>query len=236
MVNETAFRLKHACEPRFKARRGSMALMTPSLILRPVLACLAVATLSACGMVDSDPNRFESMAEAVAAVPIEGEAAPVEASTRRTAAENGLRPALQVQVMDPHALWDARDGGLRGMIDEAGPKMAEAAAPIVAEAMIRRTTAAVSAALPGRTEPAPAVGATIQLGAFSSETAARAAWSRLNAGPAARALNGLTPRYESVQVNGRALTRLKVGPVAPHSAAVICRAAEVSDPWCRHRA
>lgn len=207
--------------------------MTSGIVIRPVLVSALALAVTACGGVEADPHRFENLAERVAAIQVSNQPA-------RSAAETGLRPAartdLRVQVMDPHDLWDARDGGLRGMIDEAGPKMAEAAAPIVAEAMIRRTTAAVSAALPGRTEPAPAVGATIQLGAFSSESAARAAWSQLTAGPAARALNGLTPRYESVQVNGRALTRLKVGPVAPHSAAVICRAAEVSDPWCRHRA
>lgn len=206
--------------------------MTSGIVIRPVLVSALALAVTACGGVEADPHRFENLAERVAAIQVSNQPA-------RSAAETGLRPAtrtdLRVQVMDPHDLWDARDGGLRGMIDEAGPKMAEAAAPIVAEAMIRQTTAAVSAALPRRA-PEPAVGATIQLGAFSSESAARAAWSRLNAGPAARALNGLTPRYESVQVNGRALTRLKVGPVAPHSAAVICRAAEVSDPWCRHRA
>ena len=93
--------------------------MTPSLILRPVLACLAAAALSACGMIDSDPHRFESMAEAVAAIPLddEGGAAPAEA---------GLRPALKVEVMDPHALWDARDGGLRGLAEQQGQRIAAA--------------------------------------------------------------------------------------------------------------
>ena len=134
MVNETAFRLKHACEPRFKARRGSMALMTPSLILRPVLACLAVATLSACGMVDSDPNRFESMAEAVAAIPLDDQetAAAGETSAADTVADAGAPPALQVQVMDPHALWDARDGGLRAMAGDQAPRLVAAAAPAAA--------------------------------------------------------------------------------------------------------
>ena len=101
--------------------------MTPSLLIRPVLACLAAATLSACGMVDADPHRFENMAEAVAAIPLDEprEAAPVDAVAARTAAEAGLRPALKVEVMDPHALWDARDGGdptralLRRQIAEA---------------------------------------------------------------------------------------------------------------------
>ena len=31
----------------------------------------------------------------------------------------GLRPALQVQVMDPHDLWDARDGAVEGAVRQA---------------------------------------------------------------------------------------------------------------------
>lgn len=234
MVNETAFRLKHACEPRFKARRGSMPLMTPSLIIRPVLACLAAGALSACGMVDSDPHRFESMAEAVAAVPIEGEAT-VEASTRRTAAENGLRPALQVQVMDPHALWDARDGGLRAMAGDQAPRLVAAAAPAAAEAMVQNVSARLDSAVAKtglrpaqspRPKTAAAPNALVQIGAYSSEAAARAAWTRLD-------LKDLTPVYEAVEVDGRRLTRLKVRAPASGAAAV-CAAAGIDDPWC-HR-
>lgn len=236
MVNETAFRLKHACEPRFKARRGSMPLMTPSLIIRPVLACLAAAALSACGMVDSDPHRFESMAEAVAAVPLEGgtRAAPAQAST--TAAENGLRPALKVEVMDPHALWDARDGGLRKLAQEQAPRLVAAAAPAVTEVVLQDVSARIDSAK-ARLRPAqrpPAANALVQIGAYSSETAARAAWAGLKDGAAAWALDGLTPVYEGVEVNGRRLTRLKVRAPAAGAAAV-CAAAGIDDPWC-HRA
>ena len=237
MVNETAFRLKHACEPRFKARRGSMALMTPSLILRPVLACLAATTLSACGMVDSDPNRFESMAEAVAAIPLgEETAAAGETPAADTVADAGASPALQVQVMDPHALWDARDGGLRAMAGDQAPRLVAAAAPAAAEAVVQTVSArlddavaksALRPAQPPRPKVTAGPNALVQIGAYSSEAAARAAWTRLD-------LKDLTPVYEAVEVDGRRLTRLKVRAPASGAAAV-CAAAGIDDPWC-HRA
>jgi hypothetical protein len=239
MVNETAFRLKHACKPRFKAGRANMALMTPSLIIRPVLACLAAATVSACGVVDSDPHRFESMAEAVAAVPLEGgaRAAPAPVPASATAAENGLRPALKVEVMDPHALWDARDGGLRGLAGEQAPRLVAAAAPAVTEAVLQTVSTRIEGAK-ARLRPAQppaAANALVQIGAYSSEAAARAAWAGLKDGSAAWALDGLTPVYEDVEVDGRRLTRLKVRAPAAGAAAV-CAAAGIDDPWCHRTA
>ena len=238
MVNGLTLRLKRACEPRFKARRANVPLMTPSLIIRPVLACLAAGALSACGMVEADPHRFENMAEAVAAIPLDGQAerGEVRKAAARTAAEAGLRPALQVQVMDPHALWDARDGGLRGLAEEQGQRLAAAAAPAVADAVVgnvsnRIDSAAAQAGLrparaPAAVAPRPA-GKLVQIGAYSSEASARAAWARLD-------LDGLTPVFEAVEVGGRRLVRRKVKAPATGAAAV-CAAAGVDDPWC-HRA
>ncbi|HZV84233.1 MAG TPA: SPOR domain-containing protein, partial [Brevundimonas sp.] len=62
--------------------------------------------------------------------------------------------------------------------------------------------------------------------------AARAAWVRLQSGQAAWALDGLSPVYETVEVGGRTLTRLKVRAPAAGAAAV-CAAAGIDDPWCR---
>ena len=219
--------------------------MTPSLLIRPVLACAAAAALSGCGMVDADPHRFESMAEAVAAIPLDGQAkaSPARTQVVRTAAEAGLRPALRVQVMDPHALWDARDGGLRGMAEEQGQRFAAAAAPVMAEAMVRNVSARIDSAVgqtglrPAKAAPAMTAaraGGLVQIGAYSSKAAAEAAWSRLASGGAAWAVDGLTPVFESVEVGGRQLTRLKVRAPAAGAAAV-CAAAGIDDPWC-HRA
>jgi len=153
--------------------------------------------------VEGEPNRFENMARHVAAIPLDGGPASGAAEGRTTgaasAAELGLRPAistgsgttgrsatgaLKVEVMDPHDLWDARDG-LRGRIQ------VEPAAAVAASA-----ARPVRAALTARTvDAAPDMARTvIQLGAYSSAEAARAA-----------------PR---------------------DAAAAICRAVEVSDPWC----
>lgn len=211
-----------------------MPLMTPRLPIRPVLACLAAAALSACGMVEADPHRFENMARSVAAIPLdaEGDGAAARAPVRN-AAEAGLRPALRVEVMDPHALWDARDGGLRGLAEEQGGRIAAAAAPAVAQAVVRDVSARIdgAAARVGlRPAKAPAAAAAeqaalVQIGAYSSESAARAAWTRLD-------LKGLAPVFEPVEVNGRRLVRLKTS-VSPVRAAAVCAAAGVDDPWCR---
>jgi len=225
--------------------------MTPSLLIRPVLAIALTAGLGACGMVDSDPHRFENLAERVAAVPLDGEAAqPAHAATPvRTAKVDGLRPALRVEVMSPHALWDARDG----LVQQASAKVAEAAAPVVVQAVSREASNRIEAAVSrpqvqaqaqATTEPRlrPALATQpgssqrlVQLGAYSSPEAARSAWAGLKAGSAAWALEGLSPTFETVQVNGRELVRLKVR--APGAgAAALCAAAGVDDPWCRRSA
>lgn len=212
--------------------------MTPSLLIRPVVVLFTAAGLNACGMVEADPHRFENLANSVAAIDLggrDGSGAPL-----RTAADAGLRPALRVEVMDPHALWDARDG-LDGAVERAAPRLVAAAAPAVADAVVQRVSARIDEAS-SRAGLRPALTARpaatarvdrglVQLGAYSSETAARSAWSRLKSGEAAWALNGLTPVYEGVEVNGRRLTRLKVRAPAAGAAAV-CAAAGIDDPWC----
>ncbi len=234
--------------------------MTPSRMLRPVLVSLALSgvglTTASCGMVDADPHRFESMAQKVADIRLDGSEAPASptpapAPLTGTAAASGLRSGLRVEVMDPHELWDARDG-LTHAVRQESAAVVEAAAPAVAHAATqaamgavvqRVSTRATETARPARSDglrsglaAAPAATrTTIQLGAYSSEAAARSAWSTVKAGAASHALNGLSPVFERVTVNGRALTRLKVA--APTAAAVaICRAAQVSDPWCARRA
>lgn len=208
--------------------------MTPSRMLRPVLIGLVGLTTSSCGFVESDPNRFESLAQAVADIPLDGGPAPA-----RPAEQGGLRPAfvsaeqiaspgaLRVEVLDPHALWDARDAGLRGAVERAAPAMVEAAAPHVADAMVRQVSTRVEAM-----RPQAAVGETLQLGAFSSPAAARAAWGRI--ADAGDAVSGLTPAFEAVTVDGRTLTRLKVVASA-EAARAVCRAADAAELGCLRR-
>ncbi|MDQ3125076.1 MAG: SPOR domain-containing protein [Pseudomonadota bacterium] len=188
-------------------------------------------------MIDSDPHRFENLANSVATLNLDGQRA---AAPARTAAEVGLRPALRVEVMEPHALWDVRDG-LDGAVERATPRLVAAAAPAVADAMVQQVSARIDAAssraglrsaLPSARPTAPRSNrGLVQLGAYSSEAAARSAWSRLKSGEAAWALRGLSPVYEGVEVGGRRLTRLKVTAPAAGAAAV-CAAAGIDDPWC----
>ena len=210
--------------------------MTPSRMLRPVLLGLAGFATSSCSMVEGDPHRFENLAQAVADIPLDGAARPV-----RTAAESGLRPALataeavvnpgalRVEVMDPHDLWDARDAGLRGAV-AAAPAMIETAAPLVAEAVVQR----VSAEMPTRRlEPVQAVArTTLQIGAFASPAAAQRAWGRI--ADAGHGVAQLTPVFETVEVDGRSLTRLKVSAPVDATRAV-CRAADAAQLGCLRR-
>jgi len=219
--------------------------MTPSRMLRPVLLGLAGLATSSCGMVESDPHRFESMAQAVASVPLDG--APVSV---RTAAESGLRPAmvdaaaladpgaLRVEVLDPHQLWDARDAGLRGAVEQVAPAMVKAAAPVMAQAIVQQVADRMPTVRPTATRVAsprserPVAAEILQLGAFSSPAAARAAWTRIRAAGAVG--SGMTPAFESVDVDGRTLTRLRV-MASGDAVRAVCRAADAADLGCLRR-
>jgi hypothetical protein len=237
-------------------------------MLRPVLVCLVLSgvglTTASCGMVEGDPHRFETLAEKVAAVRLDGsDSAPagsVAAPSLQTAAEQYLRPAtsvpsdqpsrgLRVEVMDPHDLWDARDG-LRRTIREESNAVAEAAAPMMTRAVVQQVSDRFSGARKPAETARPVVTrevdaprtahtttrahTTIQLGAYSSEASARSAWTTVSTGKARQALAGLSPVFERVTVNGRAFTRLKVAAPAT-TATAICHAVAVSDPWCARR-
>jgi hypothetical protein len=214
--------------------------MTPGVRLRKAVIVLPLLALAGCGGMEPEQGRFESLARMVAAVEVP--ARPGETAAR-SSGDVGLRPAVRVEVMEPHELWDARDAGLRGAIETAAPALVEAAAPAVQAAAVGAVQQAVDQTL-GRAGPArePAAAAaparaaaslaTIQLGAFSSAAAAEAAWAEVARGPAASLTAGLQPMYSTVQVNDRTFTRLRVR-LSGDQAARLCRLAEVSDPWCR---
>ncbi|MEN5230940.1 SPOR domain-containing protein [Brevundimonas naejangsanensis] len=194
-------------------------------MVQPVLHRLPLAgafsavalTLASCGVNERDPHRFEALAQSVAAIPVsaEGEGEATASVTPRQRAA-----PLKVELMTPHELWDAREGLGR----------------------VRRTSAATPAAsaYPDFEAPGPAVPTErpstptarhVQLGAFSSEEGARAAWSRLSRSAGGAALSGLQPAYEAVEVGGRRLVRLKVA-ATPEQAQILCRDLAASDPWC----
>lgn len=198
--------------------------MTPAKATRPVLIALSLI-LAGCGAGEGE-GRFEALADHVAAIDV-----PLKSEGAKTAKEGGTRSngfsPVQVAVMDPHDMWDARDAqaGLRTIVATASAPVVEAAAPVVAKA--------VGEQIPAGMRPAPtppASGPLVQLGAYGSEATARQAWARLSR---TEGLSGLTPAFETVDVGGRSVTRLKVTLEADHSPAEVCRAAGVDDPWCR---
>ncbi|WP_292068971.1 SPOR domain-containing protein [Brevundimonas sp. UBA7534] len=205
--------------------------MTPAEATRPVLIA-AVASLAlmtaGCGSQDQGQGRFEALADHVAAIDV-----PLKpnGSARAPSAERGLRPAafspVKVAVMDPHDMWDARDAqtGLRVIATRAVEPVVEATSAPTLRPEADRAPSEPS----GQTPPANPI-RVIQLGAYASETAARAAWARRGGDPA---MAGLSPRFETVSVGERTLTRLKVEVAPGRSAAEVCRAAGVNDPWCR---
>jgi cell division septation protein DedD len=78
---------------------------------------------------------------------------------------------------------------------------------------------------------APAAGgATIQLGAFSSEARARAAWKSLS--ERFGYLSGLTPAIVPTAQDGKTLYRLRTSPPDPATAADICRRLKVAGEAC----
>lgn len=222
--------------------------------LRPALVgstCLVLASsLTGCGELD-EPVRFQTLAERISSIPVDG-TGPQRAYPR-TAEEAGLRPAaapLQVTVMEPHAMWDARDTMVDAAVARAVPVVAPVATRAASEEIRRRVGAAMQTGganehrylsqsdttplpplRPAEGRPAAQRSGLIQLGAFSTYSAAQAAWSRLSGGTESELFAALSPVFEPVEVNGRQLVRLKVYAPAG-KASQICSAARVEAPWC----
>ena len=216
--------------------------MTLVACVRPVLALLAIASVSACGAVE-DPHRFETLGRQVAAIPLDGHTDTTPVPVRQPSSpDDGLRPALKVDVMNVHDFWDARDG-IASASDAVVDGVADTVKPVVTRAVVQQTADSTQVVtlrpalrlqdVPIETVMRPSSG-LVQLGAYATEDAARAAWARLKSGSAAWALEGLTPVYETVEVQGRRLVRLKV-QTPPAGAPAVCAAAGIDDPWC-HRA
>lgn len=191
--------------------------------IRTLVVVPFAVVLSGCGFVEADPHRFERWAEGVAAISLSSEEAglrgPVvsgEALGLRGAVDVGPRTPMRIEVVEPEVLWDARADGHRL------PAPVQGAASAVAEAVVQQ---AVQHAPEVAEEVVRAAGRTVQLGAFSSRAAAEAAWARL---ADHTALSGVSPRYETVQRDGRTLVRLRA-VVADAAAGSVCRAAGAGD-------
>jgi hypothetical protein len=216
--------------------------MTLSRSLRPALVILSGILVASCSAVEDEAFSFEALAQEVASIPVDGPSdIPSASEALPSSQELGLRPALHmdpqrpgslvVEVLDPHALWDARDGLRRSVTftpDISSVKAERAQGLPHPRLPPQVAQGARSASAPAASRPSLE---TIQLGAFSSESAARAAWGRVSTGPAAEALAGLEPDFVTAQINGRSVVRLRIS--APSArASVICRTADINDSWC----
>lgn len=193
--------------------------------IRTLVVFPLAAAISGCGFVDADPNRFEHWAEGVAAIELSAEDAGLrgpmitaQAAGLRGPVDPADRSPMRIEVVEPEVLWDARaDGFQQGL---RGPM--RAATTAVAEAVVQQAVDRAPEIVPVVVEDVVrAASQTVQLGAFSSRETAEAAWARL-AGHSA--LSGVTPRYETVERDGRTLVRLRA-VVAENAVAAVCRAA-----------
>lgn len=193
---------------------------------RVVALSAGALALAGCGVNEADPHRFEALAQSVAAIPVSADEGGERDDTTRPAVAPGAshqRAApLKVELMTPHELWDARDG--------LGAKVRRMSAPAPAPTGYHDFEAPPPVAAAAVVPPAPTA-RPVQLGAFSSEDSARAAWRRMSQGAGGAALSGLQPAYEAVEVGGRRLVRLKVAATA-EQAQILCRDLAASDPWC----
>ena len=214
-----------------------------SLACLPI-ACLMVASasLTACSEASdtATASTYQAWADKVATIPL----TPQESSAVQHPTQVSLpldqapdrdapRPALKVELLSPHQLWDLRDGPLKVPSIEVAegttaPVPVQTAAPITPTVTVAPVTSRPSA------EPVVADGTgfrTVQLGAFSNEQAARSAWTRLTQGASASALSGLMPQFEPAEVSGRQLVRLRVS-AREDRVQQLCQTVAASDPWC----
>lgn len=187
----------------------------------PCLLALLPVLLSACDT--GSKTRYEDWAEKVSTIPLQ----PGDEYKKYAVADNHAEPApskVKVELLTPHQLWDARNGPLKLPTIETNEVSATS---VVVPRQVPQTTQTTTQ------RAAVATAQTlIQLGAFSSQASAQAAWDRLAQGPGRTHLSGLSPLFESVSVNGSQLVRLRVS-ASPDQALSLCQSLAPSDPWCR---
>lgn len=222
---------KAALTPFSNPLEQGAGMKMPALLFVLPLTALA-AGLSGCGVSETDTDRFEAAATRIAAIPLEPEAI----KSQDAATGSSSRAPLEVQLVTPHQLWDARDGlapaaakvitltqADLGQPNSGPTEMPQGDGVDIPVAM--QAALAQPSARPA--EPvSPAQGRMVQLGAYADQATAQAAWGRLGT-----ATRGLSPVYEPVTVNGRDFVRLKVRAQS-HQAQALCAVAAGSDAWC----
>jgi len=140
----------------------------------------------------------------------------------------------KVRPDDPGGMAVEGEGGTAFAASEGADPKGSIDTNAVAEAPVTQAkqppapkTPAAPPAAPKQAPPAPASGPSIQLGAFSSQAGANAAWSALS--QRFRYLAPLSHTVVPVQVGGRTLYRLRAsGP----DAASVCRRLQAAGDAC----
>lgn len=203
--------------------RLSLSLIAPALTL----------LLSACdGSVASDGTTYENWAQSVSTIPLtpasNGGTAPAKEIPLKAPPKPENDNRLRVELLTPHQLWDARDGPLNVPTLQVVEVLSPAEAPVSAP---QTRTTPPQASTP-QTPASDASTKLIQLGAYSTEQGARQAWQRLKEASGNATLAGLQPQYQSVEVAGRQLVRLRVA-ASDGQARTLCQALASNDPWCQ---
>lgn len=203
-----------------------------ALLAIPALASLTVACDTG---TSGDESRYQKWAQSVSTIPLD----PASGQTDGTPSQIDLQPAekapadnrLRVELLTPHQLWDARNGPLKmptmEVLENISPTELVHATVVPAPSRAPSGTATPQV-LPASRQPTK----VIQLGAFSSEPRAREAWQRLQTAMGSAGISNLEPRFETVEVSGRQLVRLRIA-TTDAEALTLCQALTSNDPWCK---
>lgn len=202
-----------------------------ALISVPVFALLTAACDPAAS---GDGTRYQKWAETVSTIPLDPASDQGETSQHSLALETAPPPAsdkrLRVELMTPHQLWDARNGPLKVPTMEVLENVSPT--ELVTTNHAATTPRSIPAPTPSASLPVPTATKLIQLGAFSNDEGARNAWKQVQAALGTNGSAALQPRYETVEVAGRQLVRLRVA-ASDADALRLCQALASNDPWCK---
>ncbi|UDF05147.1 SPOR domain-containing protein [Asticcacaulis sp. AND118] len=237
------------------------ALSVPRLALLTV--AFVAAGLSGCDMPKGDGKDFQRMAARLAEIDIEGkgdEASSAPESSSASSSSATREAQLELAFETAKELTTGKDGLLAAVpkgeggnlirivnpLDmerpdadtplETGPGLRGAPPVEVAQAPVE--TPAKPALLPKTAPARPADNGieqrvrSVQVGSFSSRAGAQAAWDALRARHPG--LDNFKPILQPVTADGKALVRLRIGPVhSTEQAERLCSQLDIRDAWCR---
>jgi hypothetical protein len=197
-------------------------------VFRLAVVSLAALGLNGCGSVQNDGYMFQRWAAKVAEIPVTAEDAARRNPELVQASVEADRPpvprgGLAIQVVDSLDLPQARADGLRAVLQTIEP----ATAAVGEQASGLRGLIGHSDA----EAPEKAAGRLVQLAAFPSEAAAKAAVKALRSAHP-DALRGVPLRFERADLGEKGVwTRVKAEVSTRQQAEAVCAAARAGK-WC----